>query len=132
MTLRTLVSTFLLASAFVAVGCGPDCRLLCEKREDADCFGDNDAVDCEYECKHNEDLVRNAECDDEWTNYMLCLDDLEDICDVVPEPCTSGERCKDPKCDNEVKDLADCFGDYCRKHPKNNECEALAGAPTAQ
>jgi hypothetical protein len=128
---RTLALTLLLLSVVFVAGCGPDCRLMCEERENADCEGDNDVPDCESECKHYQDLVTNAECQDEWDLYLICLDDLEEICDVVPEPCVSGERCKDPKCDNELDDLGDCFSDYCAKHPKNNECESLfGGTPT--
>jgi hypothetical protein len=48
----------------------------------------------------------------------------------VPETCDPGERCRDPKCDNEYDDLEDCFNDYCEENPRNNECEARLLPPT--
>ncbi len=132
MSFGKLASIFALASTVLYVsGCGvPDCRLLCEEQEDADCYGANDAVDCEYYCKHTEDLVTNADCQGDWEQYILCLDDIDNICDANPEPCKPDEDCRDPKCDNEYDDLVDCIIDYCTENPRNNECAAMSGGTT--
>jgi hypothetical protein len=112
-------------SVLALYGCGPDCRLLCEEIEKADCEGNaaSDAIDCEYRCKHEQDLVTNAECQAEYDTYLLCIDDLDNICDAFPEYCVEGEDCDDPKCDNELEELFECYTDYCTEHPRNNECE---------
>lgn len=122
-----LVSTLgVVLTVLVTFGCGPDCRLLCEEIEKADCAGTSEGypADCEYRCKHEQDLVTNAECQAEYDTYNLCLDDLDNICDAFPEPCgLEGEDCDDPKCDNEYEELIECYVDYCTEHPRNNECE---------
>ena len=122
MALAVLVALFVF-------GCAPDCRLVCEEVEEADCFGGNDVPDCEKQCMHEQDLVTNAGCQEDYDAYLLCLDSLEDICDSAPEVCNPGESCRDPKCDNEIDDLNDCIVDYCTDHPRNNECEALVAPP---
>jgi hypothetical protein len=130
MVSRSLASALLMLAALYASGCQPDCRLVCERIEEADCEGYADVLDCEKSCKHDEDLVTNAECQEEYDEYLLCIDDLEDICDFVPD-CDVGETCSDPKCDNEIENLAECVQDYCIEHPRNNECEARI-APVAE
>jgi hypothetical protein len=120
-----------MVAPLLAIGCGTDCRLLCERREEANCEGDADAPDCEYQCKHEEDLVTNAGCESEYDDVLTCIDELDDICDMFPPVCDPGAHCKDPECDNEIKDLNDCYSDYCTDHPHNNECETgLAPNPT--
>src|SRR5262245_37808629 len=115
MSFGKLASTFALVSTVLyAYGCGTDCRMLCEKQEEADCFGaPEDAADCERYCKHQMDLVTNADCQGDWDAYIMCLDEIEDVCDAYPEPCKPDEDCDDPKCDNELDDLNDCIVDYC-------------------
>ena len=129
MPTRTLTSTLAVLFGFLAFGCKPDCRLVCEKAEEADCFNADDVPDCEYACKHDQDLVRNAGCESDYEELLVCLDELEDICDAVLEPCTTGQSCKDPKCDNEADDLRDCVAKYCTRHPRNNEC-TVTSSPT--
>jgi len=124
--IRSLTLILALVSV-LAVGCSPDCRSLCEEQEEASCYAGNDAPDCERECMHTEDLVANAVCEPEWDAYLECLDALENICDAVPDDCSLAEDCDDPKCDDEADDLSDCIGDYCQKHPRNNECSELIG-----
>jgi hypothetical protein len=102
---------------------------MCERREEADCFGSDDVPDCERECLHLEDLVTNADCQQDYDDYFLCVDSLDDVCDAVQESCDPGESCRDPKCDNEKEDLDDCIVDYCVEHPRNNECESLVAPP---
>jgi hypothetical protein len=126
MASRSLASALLMLVALYVFGCSPDCRLLCEKLEEADCEGISDAPDCEKQCKHDQDLVTNAECQEEYDAYLLCIDELEDVCDIVPE-CDLGETCSDAKCDNEAEDLNECYEDYCTEHPRNNECEERGG-----
>jgi hypothetical protein len=127
MSFGKFASTFALVGAVLYVsGCSPDCRLLCEEQEEADCFADpDDEVDCERYCKHTQDLVTNADCQVDWDVYVLCLDDIEDVCDAYPEPCLPDEDCDDPKCDNEAEELGECIAEYCTEHPRNNECEML-------
>lgn len=121
-------SSLVLLSTLIVTGCGPDCRLLCEEHEKADCYAaGTDTPDCEYQCKHDQDLVTNAECQAEYDTVLLCLDDLENICDADTEYCVDGEDCDDPKCDNEAEELGECITDYCTEHPRNNECELLFG-----
>jgi hypothetical protein len=121
---RALASLFAAVAALSLVACGTDCQLTCEKTEEADCFGDPvDVHDCERECKHTADLVLNAECDAEYDAYLVCIDDLDDVCEQF-QNCDSSGDCSDPKCDNEIEDLVDCFTDYCTDHPRNNECES--------
>jgi hypothetical protein len=119
-----LTSTLSVILAVLALfGCGPDCRLMCEEVEKADCYANaNDAPDCERECKHIQDWVTNAECQPEYDTYLLCLDDLDNICDAYAEACVDGEDCDDPKCDNELEALQECLAEYCAEHPRNNEC----------
>ena len=124
MSFGKIASSFaLLAALFYVPGCGPDCRLLCEEQEEADCAGaTSDVPDCERYCKHQLDLVTNADCQDDWDAYMICVDELENICDAYQEPCTDPNDCDDPKCDNELEELLECYQDYCEEHPRNNEC----------
>lgn len=117
-----LGAVLLMVAPLYAIGCAPDCRLLCERREEANCEGDVDNPDCEYQCKHEEDLVANAGCESEYDDLITCVDELDDICEMFPEPCDTGEHCKDPECDNETEDLFECYDDYCTEHPNNNEC----------
>lgn len=128
MSFGKLASTFVLVSTIVyASGCGTDCRMLCEKQEEADCFGADDAVDCERYCKHQTDLVINADCQEDWDAYILCLDEIDDICDANPVCSPDDEDCDDPKCDNELDEVGDCILDYCEDNPRNNECAAITG-----
>jgi hypothetical protein len=127
---RSLASALLTFVALYTLGCRPDCRLVCERLEEADCEGYPDAIDCEKSCKHDQDLVTNAECQEDYDAYLLCVDTLDDVCDIVPD-CELGETCTDPKCDDEIRDLTDCITDYCIDHPRNNECEGL-GAPVTE
>ncbi|HEX6764150.1 MAG TPA: hypothetical protein VF103_01705, partial [Polyangiaceae bacterium] len=88
MSPRVLGAVLLMVAPLIAIGCGPDCRLLCERREEANCEGDpGDGVDCEYQCKHEEDLVANAGCESEYDDLMTCIDELEDICEMFPNTC---------------------------------------------
>jgi hypothetical protein len=124
---RALASTLGVLALLSVFGCKPDCRLVCERLEEAECPGDpGDGADCEYGCKHQQDLVTNADCQADFDAVLLCLDSLEDICDSVLEPCNTGERCRDPKCDNELDELNECIQEYCEDHPRNNECEGRA------
>ena len=126
MPLRTLTSTFGILCALLAFGCQPDCRLMCEEIEEADCAGGS-TPDCESQCKHDQDLVTNAGCEADYDALLACYDDLENICDAFELCSTADTSCDEPECDNEVEDLADCYVDYCEDHPRNNECESLFG-----
>jgi hypothetical protein len=130
MVSRSLASALLMLVALHVFGCQPDCRLVCERIEEADCEGGADVPDCERQCKHEQDLVTNAECQDDYDAYLLCVDELEDMCDLVPV-CEVGEPCRNPKCDSEFDDLVDCLQDYCIEHPRNNECEGQSTPPKA-
>ena len=127
MSFGKLASTFALLSTLLCVpGCDPqdECRSMCEKQEEADCdTGLPDAIDCERYCKHQLDLVTNADCQSDWDAYMLCIDELENVCDAYPDPCKpDDDDCDDPKCDNEFEELEECIVDYCCDNPRNNEC----------
>lgn len=116
-------SLLVVVSALALFGCGPDCRLLCEEVERADCdFNADDTADCERQCKHEQDWVTNADCQAEYDTYLLCIDDLDNVCDAFTEECLPGEDCDDPKCDNELEELGECIAEYCAEHPRNNEC----------
>ena len=128
MVSRTLASTLVVLVALHVFGCQPDCRLVCERIEEADCEGGPDVPDCERQCKHEQDLVTNAECQEEFDANLLCVDELEDVCDLVPV-CEVGEPCRNPKCDDESRELGECIGEYCQENPRNNECEALVAPP---
>ena len=125
MSFGKIASSFaLLAALFYVPGCGPDCRLLCEEQEEADCAGaTSDVPDCERMCKHQLDVVTNADCQGDWDAYIICVDELENICDAYLEPCTDPNDCDDPKCDNELEELQECLSEYCAENPRNNECE---------
>ena len=132
MSFGKLASSFALISMVLLVpGCTPegDCRQICEEQEEADCFAaPSDAIDCERYCKHQLDLVTNADCQVDWDAYQACVAELENICDAYEEPCASGDSdCDDPKCDNELRELGECIGEYCAENPRNNEC--VLGVP---
>jgi hypothetical protein len=137
MSFGKLASTFALVSTIsmvlLAHGCSREgeCRMLCEEQEEADCFAAPiDAVDCERTCLHQLDQVTNADCLNDWDAYVLCVDELENICDWYVETCKTGEDCDDPKCDNELRELNECIAEYCQENPRNNECEQGIGGGT--
>ena len=91
-------------TALAFAGCGPSAEDLC--RRALECEGqaddEDDLDDCVEELEELEEEAADAGCEDEYGDYLSCVDDnLE--CD--------GDDVEIDGCDDEVDDLGDCFDD---------------------
>jgi hypothetical protein len=82
-------------------GCGPSASGYCEDKCDCTGCSDNELDEC---VDNLEDLERSAEdegCDDQWDDYLTCLDDeLE---------CRSGGTVDEDGCERKFLTLLSCL-----------------------
>ena len=59
------------------VGCGADCESVCE--DQSECEGAPD-IDCADTCEAAEKAAEEADCSDEFDDYISCIGDSDDVC----------------------------------------------------
>ena len=94
--------------ALFGAGCGVDCEGLCEERKK--CDGEDKAVNCPKYCDDTQELVEDANCEDEYDKLTQCTGNQDDICRPDADACRS-----------ESVAYTDCMTKYCRAHAE--ECE---------
>lgn len=114
MTWKNLILVPFLALVPAIVGCGADCEDVCEKANE--CPGDDDD-DCGKVCSEAETLSENAGCEDQFDDYISCIDDEDDVC---VEPGTT-DLSKIP-CASEATAYGTCVGKYCATHESEAGC----------
>jgi hypothetical protein len=102
-----------LALTPVLVGCGADCEDVCEKARE--CPGADDDDDCGKICEDAESLSEAAGCEDEFDDYISCIDDEDDIC------ADSGDL-SDVPCRSEGLAHLACVEKYCDAHASDAAC----------
>lgn len=109
-----LFASLIALAAPMMVGCGTSCEDLCDEGKDEDC-DDFNFGECVDTCTNAEELNEKAKCEDDFDDYVSCINDEDDICDAGPG------------CVDEFEDYIDCISDYCVEHPDNDNCEYFAG-----
>jgi hypothetical protein len=85
MNLRKFTIVPMFAMALFAVGCGPDCEGMCEERNECDGAMKQD---CEKVCEDGEKEAEKAGCEDQYDDYLSCLDDQDDLCKMTESTCS--------------------------------------------
>ena len=103
----TSAARLLLAAslAFSALGCRWDCTTLCENTKE--CKGADKSTDCDKACEHTEQLNEDAQCEDQYNEYLNCSSNVADICRV-------GDACE-----SEAIKWTDCLTKHCQKKPED-------------
>jgi len=102
------------------VGCKPSCESLCDKAQDEDCK-DFDHDDCIHGCVTVEDMQEDTDkCDDEWDDYLSCVNDQDDICKTRE---IDEDTNKYKKCNSEIEDFSKCITEYCEDHSSRDYCK---------
>jgi hypothetical protein len=90
--------------ALFAVGCGPDCVAACEDQNA--CPG---AVksDCAQVCDKAKTLNDLADCEDQYDDLLVCIQDQEDVCKTGVQ------------CESKAEQYQDCVLGYCINHAQD-------------
>jgi hypothetical protein len=83
---------------------GPSCASVCERA--AECEGSDDLADCTNSCEEIERIVRRANCEEDFDDFMSCASDLPDIC-----------RASEDQCAAETEAYSSCLLGYCNRYP---------------
>lgn len=102
MTVRFLTIAFTLSMAVLAAGCGPDCVAACE---DQNACPNAMKTDCAQQCDKAKTLNDLADCEDQYDDLLICIEDQEDIC------------VSHAQCDTKAAQYADCVAGWCVNHP---------------
>ena len=97
------------------VGCGSACESWCE--DTLDCLRsqvDDDTLedakaDCDEACDDMEEQAEDADCEDDFDEYMDCVDE-------------EGVDCDSPTCVSKQNAYLTCLGRYCSSHPSTETC----------
>jgi len=110
-TRSTSTAPLLLAAALAlaALGCRWDCESLCENTKE--CKGADKSKDCTKSCEHTDQLNEDAECEDDYNEYLNCSSNVADICRV-------GDGCEP-----EAIKWTDCLAKFCRNPEPANACD---------
>ena len=108
MTFKKLLMIPLLLALPAFTGCsGGDCKSLCEDRND--CAG-VEKVDCSATCDESEKLAEDADCKDQYDDFLDCADG-EDVCKVDNTACSK-----------ESSAYISCILTYCTAHSTAAGC----------
>lgn len=107
---RSRIEAVLLAAAVAlfATGCSINCENLCEERKK--CDGEDQALDCSEYCDDIQQLVEDADCEDQYDKLTQCTGSQDDVCRPDADACRS-----------ESVSYTDCMTEYCKDHP--DECD---------
>ena len=112
MTSRVLAIFGMLAAALVTLGCAPDCNAICE--EGNACPGAV-KVECAKSCSTAESLNPKGLCEDQFTDYLDCLDNRDDLCKTGATVCAK-----------RLGDYRDCVAGYCLSMMKDTNGDGIA------
>jgi hypothetical protein len=103
-----------LALGGLAVGCGNNCKSVCE--DGKKCSSDNPnsvpaALDCGKLCDDTDKVSDAANCNSEKDASLDCQSGLKDICSTT-----------DTSCDAKANAFGTCIGTYCQAHSSDSAC----------
>lgn len=120
--MKSLPALLLAASStvpmvFVVAGCGgADCESLCEEAQSCEGSQGLSGDDCAAECGEAEDLADDADCGSEFDDYLDCIADAPDVCNIDENECQS-----------EGIAYAFCVLAYCQDNRNAPGCEGAGG-----
>ncbi|XXY53372.1 hypothetical protein WME91_19775 [Sorangium sp. So ce269] len=98
LNLASLAASIVMLMSTFTMGCGADCESTCEKAREAGCAWTRrevihpdspprPVVDCSILCEDMEAKTEAAGCTSEHDEYISCLNDQHNVCEL--EPCSS-------------------------------------------
>ena len=102
MTVKLLTMALTLSMAVLVTGCGPDCVAACESQNG--CAGAQ-KQDCAAVCEKAEKVNELANCEDQYDDLLICIEDQDDICKTAAQ------------CAQKSIDYQDCVAGYCINNP---------------
>jgi hypothetical protein len=116
-----MLATFVLG-ALSLTGCGYSCEDMCEDLAECEGSPEVNPDDCDPRCEIQERMNEDFGCDDEFDEYVDCVGELDDPCDVWDTSDDENSPCSD-----ENGEYYNCVFVYCDAHPNNDDCAPLRG-----